>query len=133
MSVILDVLYHWSPSERRVAILRKGLKVYSKRTVMSQGRWPYICLSTRPSLAWGLSGDFRAGDKERDPIEDWDLWEVRPPEDAEIHVREFWWPKLEEFKCYTSIPADCLWYAGSRSDKLVALDDQGDKPLQIDP
>jgi len=133
MSTILDVLYHWSPTDNRVSILRKGLKVYSKRTTMSQGRYPYICLATRPSLAWGLSADARAGNKKEDPIEEWDLWEVRPPDDAEIHVREFWWPKLEEFKCYSSIPASCLWFAGSRDDKLVALDDKAKKPLGIDP
>ena len=129
MSTVFDVLYHWSPTDNRVSILRRGLKVYSKAKKHSKGCWPYICLSPRPSLAWGLSAGVRVGDKKNDPIEEWDLWEVRPPDDCEIHVREFWWPKVEEFKCYTSIPPDCLWYAGSRLDSLVALDNKAKKPL----
>jgi hypothetical protein len=83
-------------------------------------------------MAWGLSGDF-VSDREQDPIEDWDLWEVRPPDGAEIHVRSFWWPRLEEIKVYTSIPPDRLWLAGSRSDKLVGLNLEDDEPLRIDP
>ena len=129
MSTVFDVLFHWSPSDNRVDILRKGLKVYSKAKKHSRGCWPYICLSPRPSLAWGLSAGIRAGDKENDPIEEWDLWEVRLPDDAEVHVREFWWPKVEEFKVYTSIPPDCLWFAGQRDDKPVALNKKRTKPL----
>lgn len=131
MSSILDVLYHWSPTERRVGILRDGLQVYSEPAIQSQGRWPYICLGTRPSLAWGLSGDFISS-RDEDPIEEWDLWEVRVPDDAEIHVRPFWWPKIEEFKVYTSIPASCLWLAGSRSDQLVGIRLDSDEPLTLD-
>ncbi len=130
MSTILDVLYHWSPSDRRVDILKKGLRVYSKKTVVSYGRSPYICLATRPSLAWGLSADARAGSKQEDPIEEWDLWEVRLPESAEVHVREFWWPKIEELKVYTSIPPECLWFIGQRPDKLVFIEAKGAKPAK---
>lgn len=119
---MFDILFHWSPTIRRVAILQEGLKVYSEPSVQSGNLlWPYLCLSTRPSLAWGLSGAI-ANKWLEDPIEDWDLWEVRPPEGAEIHVREFWWPKFEEVKCYTSIPADRLWFVGQREDKLVAIE-----------
>jgi len=129
VSTVLDVLYHWSPTVNRTFILRNGLRVYSRAKKHSKGCWPYICLSPRPSLAWSLSAGVRKGDRQNDPIEDWDLWEVRPPDDAEIHVREFWWPKIEEFKVYSSIPPDCLWFVGQRPDMLVALDKKRKKPL----
>ncbi len=98
--------------------------VYSEAVVHSDSdrlRWPYICLSPHPSQAWVLSVDAANSSKE-DPIEEWDLWQVTLPDNAEVHVRPFWGRRIEEFKVYTSIPADCVWFCGQRDDKMVAIE-----------
>lgn len=121
--IVSDRLFHWSPSENRVNILREGLRVYSKATVTSGDyRWPYISLSPRPSLAWGLSAEFIT-QMNGDPIEEWDLWEVQIPEDAEMHVRPFWGWRLEEVKVYSSIPFTHVWFVGERT-QLSAIEDE---------
>lgn len=127
---LLGQLYHWSPSVRRIDILKNGLQVYSEACTHSDGvmRWPYICLSPHPSAAWALSVD--AASKE-DPIEDWDLWQVSVPDGAEVHVLPFWGRRIQEFKVYTSIPTDHIWFCGERSDKMVAIG-KDNKPVVYD-
>jgi len=120
-SSLVGALYHWSPSFNRVDILQGGIKVFSDSACHSGNwQWPYICLSPHPSQAWSLSVDAVNGGKE-DPIEEWDLWQVTLPDNAEVHVREFWGRRIEEFKVYTSIPADHVWFCGMRTDKMVAI------------
>lgn len=60
-------LFHWSPVERRKAILRRGLV---PRSISRDGEWraPHVCFAETPSLAWGLSGGLS------ETAADWDLW-----------------------------------------------------------
>jgi hypothetical protein len=111
--VRLSPLFHWSPADRRAAIRNEGLRLHAPATVCSDPSLttPYICLSPRPSMAWGLSG---AMDWVSSEIEEWDLWEVRLPDHAETHVRPLWGDEIEEVKVYTPIPADLLWWVGMR-------------------
>jgi hypothetical protein len=122
-SSLLGQLYHWSPSTRRVDILREGLQVYSEACTHADGllRWPYICLSPHPSQAWALSVDAANSNNDNDPIEEWDLWQVTVPDGAEVHVQPFWGRRIQEIKVYTSIPADHIFFCGERSDKMVAI------------
>jgi hypothetical protein len=113
----------------RVDILREGLKVYSEPCTMSSGRWPYICLSPHPSQAWALSVDAYNSSRDEE-IEEWDCWQVTVPDNAEVHVRPFWGRRIEEIKLYTSIPADHVWFIGTRDDKMVAIGEDGE-PLTI--
>lgn len=122
-SSLLGQMYHWSPSVRRVDILKHGLQVYSEACTHSDGvlRWPYICLSPHPSAAWALSVDMANADRDKDAIEEWDLWQVSVPDGAEVHVRPFWGRRIEEIKVYNSIPADHIFFCGERSEKMVAI------------
>jgi hypothetical protein len=115
----LPRLYHWSPSDRRIEILREGLKPFSHATMQSGDlKWPYISLSLSPSCAWGYSGGLEV--EWLDEIEQWDLWQVDLPENAEVHVRPFFGRQVEEVKVHTAIPADCIWYVGTRDRTLPA-------------
>lgn len=108
----LDPLYHWSPVERRKEIRAHGLQPYKRTSVSSDGVvYPYICLSPTASMAWGLSGDMDWVSE----IEDWDLWQVEIPKNAEVHVRSTWGSTIEEVKVYTPIPANFLWLVGTRT------------------
>lgn len=124
---LLGQLYHWSPSARRVDILQGGLQVYQEACTHADGilRWPYICLSPHPSAAWALSVDMQP------EIEEWDLWQVSVPDGAEVHVRPFWGRRVEEFKIYTSIPTDHIFFCGERSEKMVAIGPDN-KPVVLD-
>lgn len=125
-SSLLGQMYHWSPSVRRVDILKTGLQVYSEACTHADGtlRWPYICLSPHPSAAWALSVDMQPD------IEEWDLWQVSVPDNAEVHVRPFWGRRIEEIKVYTSIPADHIFFCGERTEKMVAIGNDN-KPYTV--
>lgn len=74
-----DVGYHWSPSTRREAIEREGLRVGAAPAVngVEDGhRNSYISLSPTPAQAWWLSGGalFTGGFASESPT--WDLYEV---------------------------------------------------------
>lgn len=107
----LPTLYHWSPVERRDEILNKGLQLYQRPTVSGDYSFPYVCLGPSPKTAWSISGDMDYVSE----IEEWDLWEVRLPEDAEIHIRAEFGPRFFEIRVRTPIPADCVWLVGTRS------------------
>jgi hypothetical protein len=116
---VLDLLFHWSPAKRRIAILQEGLKPYSHPVVHGpEHAYAYISLGVRPSLAWGYSG----GAHEYHEIEEWDLWEVELPDKAECHVNPFWGREIVEIKCYTTISPDRVWLAGTRSTALAAIE-----------
>lgn len=104
-------LYHWSPTERRQLILCDGLLLFQRSQHHSDDEllWPYICLSSSPSEAWSLSGALNYGEVDR-----FDLWQVWLPENAEVRPRAFFGDRIEEFKVYTAIPADHVWYVGTR-------------------
>lgn len=105
-------LYHWAPTARRTTILQQGLVLYSDPvTHAGPEAYPYLCMSPRPSRAWGLSGDMEwVGE-----VESWDLWEVRLASGDEVHVRPFFGDEIEEIKVRNSIPADRVWYVATRS------------------
>lgn len=122
MTAFIPMLYHWAPTERRVEIIQKGLRTYSKPTVQSgRLRWPYICCGFTPSGAWGLSGDFMRDRETQDPIDEWDLWQVTLPEMAHWEIRNDFGPKMQEIKVFTSVPADHVWWVAQRSD-LYAIE-----------
>lgn len=108
-------LYHWSPVERRKEIRSEGIKPYSMPTVMSDPKLhsPYTCFSSTPSQAWGLSGDFTIG-RDGGVFEQWDLWQINLAENDEVHIRPEFGPTIQEFKVYTVIPADRVWWVGVR-------------------
>jgi hypothetical protein len=114
----IDTLFHWSPAERREDILKTGLQVYSPSVVHSgEYRWPYICLGTTPSSAWGLSGDMEWASE----IEQWDLWQVRIEEGDEITIRGDFCPVIREVRVRNSLPPDRVWFVATRKP-LVALE-----------
>lgn len=118
--MLLPALYHWSPTERRVEILRDGLKPYSAAVLHSLGNFPYVCLSPTPSSAWSMSGDMEWASE----IESWDLWQVRLNEHDEVHVRAEFGNRIVEVRVRNSIAAERLWYVATR-EPLVALNEDG--------
>lgn len=110
--MILPALYHWAPTERRDSIRRGGLQPYSPPTVCSGGlAFPCVCLAPTPSAAWSISGDMDWVSE----IEEWDLWQVRLPDGAEVHIRSGFGPRIVEIKVHTAIPADCVWFVAQRT------------------
>lgn len=108
----VDVLYHWSPRENRTSILQVGLLVMRGPETNVSAPFPWICLSSRPSRAWSLSGGMRDA---RDLSEEiWDLWEVRIPDGAEFHPHPRWGGEINEFRVFSSIPADHVWWVAER-------------------
>lgn len=115
-------LYHWSPSERRGTIRRDGLRPYSRCTVScgyhgeSPVTYGYVCLSPDPTTAWELSGDLHWVTE----YEEWDLWQARLVDGDEIHFGANFEPFLREVRVCTPIPADRVWYVGTRSQHPYA-------------
>lgn len=116
MSVDLGHLYHWSPRENRESIQRRGLRI------MSAGRpfkthegettcveFPWICLGTTPSTAWGLIAD-------PDCAETWDLWQVQLRDGDHVAVRtDLDLPFIREIRVHNGLPADRVWWVAERS------------------
>lgn len=107
--MILPALYHWSPTSRRVDILKFGL-MPNQINVVSTGSQPHICLSTTPSMSWALSGG--TGWTQ---IEEWDLWQVRLSEDDEVHIRPEFGNVVKEITVRNVIPPDRIWFVGNRN------------------
>lgn len=105
----LDPLYHWSPTDRRAQIVVHGLRPGSPATVAG-GELPYVCFSLTASRAWSLSGAMEWAQE----IEEWDLWQARLVDGDDVRVRPDHGPYIHEIKVYGPIPADRLWYAGTR-------------------
>lgn len=121
----LDPLYHWAPMERRQGILTTGLTPYRQPVVHTGGGdadarfgYPYVCLGTTPSVAWGLSGGSRDGLV--DEFEGWDLWQVRLKADADVHVLPMWGWEVQEVRVRTAILADSVWWVGTRTSWAVS-------------
>lgn len=117
--MLLPALYHWSPSDRREAIRREGLRPYSPPVVHGAGvpdtAFPYLCLGTEPSGAWSLSGDMAwVGD-----VASWDLWQVRLADGDEVHYRADFGPELREVRLHSVVPADRVWFVGTREQPDV--------------
>ena len=110
--MILHPLFHWSPSSRRAAITRRGLRVNSRPTTDSV-RWDRICLSLSPSHAWVHSA---AVSGERG--EQWDLWQVSLNHDDHVDVMPFFGNRVGEIRVHNSIPKSRIWFVGSRAVPL---------------
>lgn len=102
--------YHWAPQERRKAIVRQGL-VPGRLSRDRLWRPPYICLTHRPSWAWGLSGWM---DKEKQ-IKEWDLWEVWLPDSQPYEVLRSLDGSIDEIRVYERIYKRHVWYVASRT------------------
>lgn len=102
--------YHWAPTERRNSINHRGLLPGQLSTDMLW-RPPYICLTHRPSWAWGLSGDTERGRQ----VKEWDLWEVWLPNDQSYEVLKSLDGSIDEIRVYKRIFKRDVWYVGSRS------------------
>lgn len=117
----LPILYHWAPRERRIEILRQGLRPYSNSVSLVEDKksiaFPYICLSPEPSTAWHLSGDMDWAED----IEQWDLWEVRLSRNDEVHFRSEWGDWIREIRVRNAIPADRVKWIAMR-EPLSALE-----------
>lgn len=105
-----QVIYHWSPTDRRDQITASGLRI---RSVSPHApiRYPMVCFSTDPLTAWAASG----GTFDLPEVTSWDLWgvyvgdlrhglEVIPRDDRTIR----------ELRVYRSVPATAVHLIGSR-------------------
>ena len=103
------MLYHWSPSSRREAILHDGL---CPRKISVDGDWrpPVICFCRFPNSAWALSGTHHP------EVKAWDLWctwsDSVKYKTVNVHGRKQW--SLTEYRCDHRVPKRMLWYVGSR-------------------
>lgn len=74
-----EITYHWSPSTRRAAIEREGLRIGVKpcvNGVEDDHRNEWISVSPTPSQAWWLSGEALCGGGFPSEAPEWDLYEV---------------------------------------------------------
>lgn len=114
--MIIPALYHWSPIDRRDAIRRGGLQPYCPPTISTGDLiWPYLCLGSTPSAAWGLSGDMDWVTE----IDDWDLWQVRLADGDEVRYRSDFGPVLKEIRVFNTIPPDRVWHVATRSTHVA--------------
>lgn len=113
----LPQLYHWSPISRRETIRVDGLKPYQPASADAdeENNWAMgcgvVCLGFTPSAAWGLSG---AMDRFATEDVEWDLWQVNLDDNDEVHVRSEFGPQLQEVRVANAIPADRIWWVGTR-------------------
>ena len=107
--MILHPLFHWSPSNRRVAIQRRGLTCRAK-PVTNSHRAGHLCFSTSASQAWMLSA---AVIGERGQW--WDCWQVSLDSADEVAVREFHGNRIEEVRVRNNVPKSRVWLVGSRT------------------
>lgn len=110
----LGPLYHWSPGDRREAVLRGGLQPRSASHTAS-GSLAYICLSPSPQAAWTLSGDMDW----MEDFDDWDLWQVRLVRGDEVRIRSDFGPIVVEVKVHNVVPPDRVWWVGRRTPWLT--------------
>lgn len=110
MSLVLPPLFHWSPTNRRPNITRRGLRPTCPTAGRSDDTFAAVCLGTTPSHAWSLSGALFA---ERD--ETWDLWQVTLDQDDEVHPLPFYGHRLGEIRVANRIPKRRLWLVGQRT------------------
>lgn len=74
-----EIVYHWSPSTRRPAIEREGLRIGVApcvNGVEDDHRNPWISVCPTPSQAWWLSGEALHGGGFVCEAPVWDLYEV---------------------------------------------------------
>jgi hypothetical protein len=126
------MMYHWSPTERRNQINRRGF-VPGSWSVDRVWRPPVICFSDNPSLAWALSGQIHT----EVPI--WDLWAVWS--DVPTGYEEIWdhypdtgRPYIKEYRVYERIFKRDIWYVATREVKGAKMTSQPvEPPRRPDP
>ena len=106
------LLYHWSPADRRQAILRQGL-CPKKRSRDGSWRSPYICFCRFPNVAWALS----ATHSERSGA--WDLWcvwsdEIGPYKTLNTSRNPMQAWHRTEYRGFRRIPKSKIWHVGTR-------------------
>ncbi len=121
MSLSLNPLYHWAPRRLRRDILRDGLKIMMPSRPYSDPdsgqpvrvEFPWICLATTPSSAWGLILDPEAEHADADGA-GWDLWQVQVREGDQLSIRGDFAPHVREVRVHNSISADRCWWVAER-------------------
>lgn len=120
MSINLNPLYHWSPARLRVSIAREGLKIMMPCRALqgdetSDVSFPWVCLGSTPSSAWGLILEPESEDPDhRKDGKGWDLWQVQVSENDRLEIRGDFSPWVREVRVLNSIPAERVWWVGSR-------------------
>lgn len=107
--MVIGPLFHWSPSVRRAAILRHGLRINSAPTVDST-KWNRICFSLSPSHAWAHSGQMVGNEGEA-----WDLWQVQLNKSDEVDVLPVVGNIIGEVRVHNNIAKERLWLVGTRA------------------
>lgn len=114
-NLMLPAMFHWSPRQHRVAILRRGLlpKTPSGPVDLSDPEGEVrqsVCMSPSPQVAWDYSvGVFGA------PASVWDLWQIVLSPDDEVHFRPEFGPAIIEVRVANRIPKSRLWHVGERT------------------
>jgi hypothetical protein len=115
--VLIEVLYHWSPRERRRNIENRGLLPGRRNVLFDEEtdpayrafRQPAVCLAPTPSSAWGVSG-MAFGRKGGT----WDLWQVSLDPADEVEVRRIDGRRIMEVRVHNRIPKSRVWWVASR-------------------
>ena len=103
-------IYHWSPVDRRKAILQQGIVLLAPATIHSSDGLCYLCFGPTPSFAWSLSAGYADGSE----AEEWDLWQVTVDDNDEVHVMPRKGPHPHEIRIYNSVPPDRVFWCGCR-------------------
>lgn len=107
-------LFHWSPTDRRSGILRRGLCPGSL-SLAREWRPPYVALADEPWIAWLLSGRIHP------EIPDWDLWMVYAADLIGWEVifdtfRDTGRPYVKERRVYHRVPKSAVHWIGTRNE-----------------
>ena len=115
MSLVLPVLFHWSPTRHRKSITRLGLRPSTARASAfrpsdDDEAVGAVCLGTSPSHAWSLSGAIfgEVGDE-------WDCWQVALDDGDAVYPLPFYGNRLKEVRVANRIPKSRVWLVGSRT------------------
>lgn len=126
MSIVLPVLYHWSPEHCRAGIVRRGLtprcetavERFGSRGLGERKVLPHegfetvkaVCLGTSPSHAWSLCGALWGQRGET-----WDLWQIALDDGDECIAMPWEGFRLGEIRVANRIPKSRVWHVGSRT------------------
>jgi hypothetical protein len=121
--MLINKVYHWSPTTNRKDILQKGLLILNsfikyKNTVTKKDEiWncPYICASLEPRTAYIYVPPMFANDGE---IPSLDLYEVDIKDTDEIILRNDNTNEIIEVRICNSIPGDRVHYIATRSEPV---------------
>lgn len=115
----MNPLYPWSPKRLRAEILRDGLKIMSPSRYFAEGgkqdevAFPWVCLGTTPSTAWGLLPDPEVEHPDHGGC-GWDLWQVQVADGDRLAIRGGFAPYVREVRVHNSLPAERIWWVAER-------------------